>query len=199
MDETTLVHEARRGNSDALEALVRAYQKPIYNYTYRMTGNRQDAQDLTQETLVRVCTSISGFQGNSRFSSWVYRIASNLCVDRLRRRHRTLSLDATVGEEELAWQVPDQSPGPESLAEQADLGRAIQQGLERLSYEHRAVVILHDMRQLTYGEVAEALRCPVGTVKSRLSRARAVLRAVLAEQGMGPARAPAWRTLAVGS
>lgn len=199
MDETTLVHEARRGNSDALEALVRAYQKPIYNYTYRMTGNRQDAQDLTQETLVRVCTSISGFQGNSRFSSWVYRIASNLCVDRLRRRHRTLSLDATVGEEELAWQVPDQSPGPEALAEQADLGRAIQQGLERLSYEHRAVVILHDMRQLTYGEVAEALRCPVGTVKSRLSRARAVLRAVLAEQGMGPTRAPAWRTLAVGS
>ena len=198
MDEAGLVQEARRGSHDALEALVRAYQKPIYNYTYRMTGNRQDAQDLTQETLVRVCTSIGGFQGQARFSSWVYRIAWNLCVDRLRRQRRTLSLDATLGEEDLVWQVPDRAPGPEVLAEQADLGQAIQRGLERLSYEHRSVVILHDMRQLTYGEVAETLKCPVGTVKSRLSRARAVLRGVLAEQGMGPGRAPAWRTLAVG-
>ncbi|HAI20494.1 MAG TPA: RNA polymerase subunit sigma [Clostridiales bacterium UBA8153] len=199
MDEATLVQEARRGSADALEALLRTYQKPIYNYAYRMTGNQQDAQDLTQETLVRVYTSISGFQGKARFSSWVYRIASNLCVDRLRRRRRTLSLDATLGEEELVWQVPDQAPGPEVLAEQADLSRAILQGLERLSYEHRAVVILHDMRQLTYGEVAEVLRCPVGTVKSRLSRARAILRGVLAEQGMRPGRAPRWHTLAVGS
>ncbi|MEW6523628.1 MAG: sigma-70 family RNA polymerase sigma factor [Bacillota bacterium] len=199
MDEAQLVENARTGQPEALEALVRVYQKPIYNYIYRMTGNFHDAQDLTQETFMRVCSSIQAFKGKAPFSSWVYRIASNLCIDRSRRRQRrpAVSLDAPVGQEELAWQLPDEAPGPDRQAEVADLGRAIQRGLDRLSREHRTVIVLHDMRQLTYGEIAGILQCPVGTVKSRLSRARAALRDVLAEQGIFHHWLPALRPLAV--
>jgi RNA polymerase sigma-70 factor (ECF subfamily) len=185
--DAELVSRAQSGGLEALEELIERYQRPIYSFCYRMTGNHHDAQDLTQETFLRVYASIRMFRGRAPFSSWVYRIASNLCIDRTRRRARrsTLSLDAPIGDEDLSWQLPDRAePGPELWAERSDLQWAIARGLERLTPEHRAVVVLHDLRELTYGEVAAILRCPVGTVKSRLSRARSALRSVLVEQGV---------------
>ena len=181
-----LVQACQEKDKNAFHRLVGFYHKPIYNYAYQMTGSHQDAQDVTQETFLRVYTSIDLFEGKGSLTGWIYRIAANLCIDRARRHARrpTCSLDAPVGDTETVWQLPDSSPGPDVQAERGDLGRLVQECLRELCVEHRTVIVLHDLKGLTYVEIAGIVDCPVGTVKSRLSRARARLRGILIARGI---------------
>jgi len=185
--EDGLVKRARAGDAVALEGLISSYEKRVYRFIYRTVGNVDDAADLTQETFLRVCACIKYFRGDSSFASWIYRIASNVCVDRLRRARRqtTLSLDApvTLEDGECAPVLKDDSPGPGDLAESADLKAFVLEGIRELPPDYRQVVILHDLHGLQYREIADIAGCPIGTVKSRLNRARLALKERLYGKG----------------
>jgi RNA polymerase sigma-70 factor (ECF subfamily) len=158
------------------------YQRPIYNYLLRMTQNRAEAEDLTQETFIRVHRGLPGFRGQASLSTWIYRIATNASHDHFRRRatqqaRAALSLEGTESEEE--WVVDEAAPPPEQLAAQSEMSDCVQRFIQRLSPDYRAVLILSNLQDLKNREIAEALDIPLSTVKIRLHRARARLREAL--------------------
>ncbi|HHY38001.1 MAG TPA: sigma-70 family RNA polymerase sigma factor [Clostridia bacterium] len=166
-----------------MEIIVKVYEKKIYNYAYRMTGCPEDAEDLTQETFFRAYRSLRSFRGECSVSTWIFRIAANLCTDQYRRnRKRPLCIDSPVlyEDDRLKYEIPDKSPSPADIAENIELRNAIMGAIERLPEEQKKVVLLRDVYGLKYEEVAFCLGIPVGTVKSRLNRARLLLRTYLA-------------------
>jgi RNA polymerase sigma-70 factor (ECF subfamily) len=183
--DLALVERCQRGDRAAFEALVKRYQDRIYNFVYRMTEDPDEAEDLTQEVFVRVYRSLPRFRGQASFQTWLYRIASNLCIDRHRHQERSpqvvRSLDAPVegpdGERE--FEVPDWQSNPESAFLSQELREQVHRALASLTEKLRVVVVMYDMQGLSYEEIAQILRCPVGTVKSRLFNARAALREAL--------------------
>ena len=186
MDEPALIRAAGRGDLDSFNRLVLAYQDLVFAQAYRMMGETEAAEDATQEAFISAFRSIHSYRGGS-FRAWLLRIVTNACYDELRRRQRrpTTPLEPTDAEEEEIesprW-LADTGESPEERAERKDLDRAIQNCLEGLPPEFRAVVVLVDVQGFDYYEAADVIRKPVGTVKSRLSRARLRLRDCL--QGM---------------
>ena len=186
MDEAELIADARRGDLDSFNRLVLAHQSKAYNLAYRITGDSESAADATQEAFLAAYRNLRGFRGGS-FRAWLLRIVTNACYDELRRRKRrpadsldTIEDDSPSGDglrAEGAFGSVDE--GPEASAERADVTRAIKRCLERLPQEFRTVVVLADVLALDYTEVASAMGSPVGTVRSRLARARARLRECL--------------------
>lgn len=183
MDEGWLIKQAQKGDNKAFELLIDEHFKKIYNIAYRLSGNEADASDMTQEVLIKIFRHIGSFSGNSKFSTWVYRVATNTCLDELKKikRRSTYSLDAELdtGENEVVVQVRDEAPTPDIAAEQKELSAAVGKAIKRLSPDHSAVVILRDIQGMSYEEVAKILNCSVGTVKSRLNRGRAQLKKIL--------------------
>ena len=178
------IEAARHGDPDAFEALVRQYEKRVFSLTLRMCGNPDDAAEAAQEVFLSAWQGLPFFRGDSSFSTWLYRLASNACVDLLRRegRHRAQagpSLDDT----ELNVEVPDTARSPHEEAERRELREQIERGLQALSPAHRQVLLLREMRQLSYDEIADALDLDVGTVKSRINRGRKQLRNFLLKSG----------------
>jgi RNA polymerase sigma-70 factor (ECF subfamily) len=180
MDEVALIQAAKQGNLDAFNRLVLAYQDQVYAQAYRMMGEPDAAEDATQEAFISAYRSIQSYRGGS-FRAWLLRIVTNASYDELRRRQRrpTTPLEPVDSEEEEIesphW-LADPSDSPENQAERMELDQAIQNCLKELPPEFRAVVVLVDVQGFDYFEAAEAIRKPVGTVKSRLSRARLRLR-----------------------
>ena len=175
-----LVRAAAKGRTDAFEELVRLHEKKVYALTLRMCGNPEDARDAAQEAFLSAWRGLPSFRGEAGFSTWLYRLASNAAIDQLRRNRRQreeASLDA--GE----MDTPDQSPGPQEAAEGSELQRAVANGLASLSEDHRRILLLREYQELSYDEIAQTLDMDLGTVKSRISRARRALRKILLESG----------------
>lgn len=173
---------ARRGDQDAFAELVRFYEKRVLALTLRMCRNAEDAAEAAQEAFFAAWQGLESFRGESSFSTWLYRLASNACVDLLRKegRHRAaVSLD----DEDLNLDVPAPIPSPQEAAERRELGEQIEAGLRALPPEYRAVLVLREIHQLRYDEIAQALELDVGTVKSRISRGRKRLRGILLAGG----------------
>ena len=188
MTEQELVSRAKQGDQDAFSKLVEANQNKIYTLALRMTGNPEDGADLAQEAFLRAWRSLPSFQGDSSFSTWLYRLASNLCIDFLRREKRRRAAAVTVsldGEEEESppYEVPDHRFTPESELERKELRAAVSRGLLKLSDEHRQVLVLRELEGLSYAEIAGRLELEEGTVKSRIARARLALRNILLSDG----------------
>lgn len=181
-----LVQRAKRGDQDAFGELVALYQKPIYNLVFRMIGNRQDAEELTQTAFLNAWRGLPAFQEESSFFTWLYRLAKNAAIDFLRKETRRgaagipLSLD---DEEHLFLHLPDPTPGPEVQAQNQELRQALAKGIAALSQDHRQIFLLREVDGLSYQEIAQLLVLEPGTVKSRLARARLALRQILQEQG----------------
>ncbi len=184
MTELQLIEAARQGDQEAFAQLVQAYEKRVFALTMRMCKNPDDAAEAAQETFLAVWQGLKFFRGESSFSTWLYRLASNACVDLLRKegRHRAAA-GPSLDDEEVNIDVADSLPTPHEEAERKELREEIEEGLAALSPEHRQVLILREMHQLSYDEIADTLELDVGTVKSRISRGRKQLRKILLESG----------------
>ena len=190
MDEKSLIQRAAAGDEGAFEQLVIAYEKPIYNLALRMTGSRDDAFDLTQETFLKAWHAISLFQFDSKFLTWLCRIASNTCIDFLRkeRRRQMVSLTAMDDlDETYEIDVADHSQDPARIVEQTMEQEAVYSALQQLPPDYRIALSLRVMEDMRYEDIAEALDVKPGTVKSRISRAIEKLR----QQFFGNFSAPA--------
>lgn len=174
MEEKDLICRATRGDAEAFRQLVEAYQTPAYRLAARMCGP-DSAEDVTQEAFLAAWRALPEFRGDCRFSTWLYRLVSNAAIDCLRRekKHRD-----TGDVDDL--ELPDGGPSPQEQAERSDTRDAVRRALDRLSPEHRQVLLLRFMQELDYGEIARALDVSEGTVKSRINRAKSKLREVLA-------------------
>jgi RNA polymerase sigma-70 factor (ECF subfamily) len=184
-DEASLVRAAQRGNLDAFNELVLTYQHRVYNLAYRILGDPAAASDAAQEAFIRAYQSLGSFRGGS-FRSWLLRVVSNLCYDELRRRMRRPATSfEEFGEvdEEANPALINGAESPEDSAERLELMRYLQQAITSLPPDQRMVLVLSDVEGMDYAAVAAAVDIPVGTVKSRLSRARARLRDLLQERG----------------
>ena len=184
MDEKHILARARRGDLHAFEELVRLYEKRVYAVALRSSGSPEDAADITQEVFLRAWRSIESFRGDSGFSTWLFRITMNLCVDFARHKHaQPQTQPLVIGEEDSERPIPDTAPTPEEHLDNRELGRELAAALDEVSEEHRRIVLLRDVSGLSYTEIAEVLEISEGTVKSRLSRARIALRTVLLRRG----------------
>lgn len=183
MDDKHILARAKRGELDAFEELVRRYEKRVYAVALRSSGSPEDAADIVQEVFLRAWRSIESFRGDSGFSTWLFRITMNMCVDFARHKHTQPQTQSIVDEEENERQVPDTAPTPEEHLENRELGRELAAALEEISEEHRRIVLLRDVSGMSYTEIADVLEISEGTVKSRLSRARITLRKVLLKRG----------------
>ena len=182
--EQQLVSAARDGDMDAFEALVHLYEKRVFALTLRMCGNPEDAAEAAQEAFLAAWQGLTFFRGDASFSTWLYRLVSNACVDLLRREgRRRASAGPSLDDEELNLDVPDETPSPQDEAERRELREEIERGLASLTPEHRQVLVLREIHQLSYDEIAQVLSLDVGTVKSRISRGRRQLRKILLESG----------------
>ena len=187
--EQDVIRRVLRGDSEAFSELVAAYQKTVYNIALRLLGSREDAEDLTQETFLTAYRRLGDFRGESRFSTWLCRIASNACIDALRRRKHTDALSLTLEDEDAEdaeWEIPDESLAPEALLSQKLTRDAVRRGLRELSPEGRQVLILRELEGMSYEEIGETLSLEPGTVKSRIFRARKKLCAFLLRDGNIP-------------
>lgn len=183
MDELALVSAAKTGDLPAFNQLVLNYQSLAYNVAYRIVGEQDAAADATQDAFLKAYKALGSFRGKS-FKPWLLRIVTNTCYDQLRAKKRkpTTNLDDALVNPEHSWRWLDPGERPEEYAERVELGRVLQQAIAQLPPEQRAVVVLSDIQGLTYDETAQATGVSLGTVKSRLSRARAKLRDYLQEQ-----------------
>lgn len=173
-----LIEKSLKGDGPAFEALVLRYQDRVFNICRYMLGER-DADDAAQETFIKAYRNLGSFTPSPGFSAWISRIAVNTCID-YRRRPSHLSLTAATPEgEEYTRELSSGAPGPESSLESKRAGLAVAEAIGRLPEKLRAVVVLNEIEGFSYEEVAAQLEIPVGTVKSRLSRAREVLRRLL--------------------
>lgn len=175
-----LISRSKNGDLEAFELLVKRYENKVYTVAYRFLGNHADASDLAQEAFLRLYQSLSGFRGESGFMTWMYRITANVCRDELRRRqkYQVISLDAedVNNQNNTMSQLPGRDPTPEEALENKEFNELIQQCLLSLSEEHRLVLIMREIQDMSYEEIADVLKCSLGTVKSRLNRARMAFR-----------------------
>ncbi len=188
-----LVEACQDGESSAFDLLVARWEDKIRGAAYRILGSEDEARDAAQEAFLKAYRALPGFKREAQFSSWLYRIAVNLCRDRLRRRKgkNLVSLEAL---EEIGPVLASREPGAQDLVEQLDVRRAVRQAIAELSEEQREVVILKEYQGLTFLEIAQALELPVSTVKTRLYRGLGQLRLRLESEGVherAPLPAPA--------
>ena len=187
--EAVVIRKVLNGDTNAYEVLVREYEKNVYNLALRMTGNSEDAYDMSQEAFIKAYNSLTAFRGDSKFSVWLYRIVSNVCLDFLRSRNRrptsSLSVENDDGEE-VELDIADEEQTPEKLLERSLTRDAVRRGLLSLPDDHRQILLLREIEGLSYDEISEALGLEVGTVKSRIFRARKKLCAFLVRDGNIP-------------
>lgn len=188
-EESAVILKVQQGDANAFEALVTAYQKQVYNLALRTVGNPEDAADLSQEAFLRAYRSIGSFRGDSKFSVWLYRLTTNICIDFLRSKGRKPTVSLTMendDEETQELDVADDRFDPEENFQRAELQRAVQRGLNSLPEEFRTILILRELEGMSYAEIGEILHLEEGTVKSRLFRARSRLCVFLKQDGNLP-------------
>lgn len=177
-EELKLVKRCLSGEKEALEEFVNLFQKPIFNLAYRLCGDRDSAEDIAQESLIRALENLKHFKGESSLYTWLYRITTNIFYDYLRQR-KELSYDQMVyGEEEetTGLELPDEETSVEKEVERKDIQEIVRREIEKIPSYYRTVLVLYDIEGFTYEEICQILQKPLGTVKSRLNRARQLLK-----------------------
>ena len=177
-----LARAAAGGDEAAFGELVGLFEKKVYNLALRMCGNPEDAADAAQEAFLAAWKGLPNFRGEAGFSTWLYRLTSNAAIDHLRRTRRQRE-EASLDDEALRLDAVDDAPSPQARAEGEELRAAVLSGLNQLSDDHRQALTLRELQELSYEEIAAILEVDLGTVKSRISRARGALRKILIKNG----------------
>jgi RNA polymerase sigma-70 factor (ECF subfamily) len=182
-----LVARSRGGDVDSFNQLILRWERPIYALAYRVIGREEDARDVCQETFLRAFRALPGFKGQAKFSSWLYRIALNLCRDWVRRQRRAPIVEAPEGVDPVELAV-DAGPAAsvEDLVARRELSAAVEEAMALLPEEQRTAIILKEYHGMTFQEIAELQGCPLSTVKTRLYQGLTVLRRQLERQGITP-------------
>lgn len=181
MTDTELVSKIKKGDMTAFDKLVSEYNKRVINIAYSLLSDREDALDAAQEVFVKIYKNIGSFRGESTVSTWIYRITKNVCTDILRKRRSNIISIDNDDDDEPKLQIADESSAPEHIAERNAQIEAVRTAISQLDENMRTVITLFDINGLSYEETAAVLKCPIGTVKSRLYRARDALRKILSE------------------
>ncbi|MGE5358858.1 MAG: RNA polymerase sigma factor [Bacteroidales bacterium] len=181
-----LVAQSMRGDADSFNQLIVRWERPIYALAYRVIGHEEDARDVCQETFLRAFRGINAFKGQAKFSSWLYRIALNLCRDWIRRERRTPVVQVPEGVE-ISDLAAAHGPAEsiEDLVARQDMSRIVTKAMDALSEEQRTAIILKEYQGLTFQEIADLQGCPLSTVKTRLYQGLTLLRRQLEQQGVG--------------
>ena len=185
-EEQALIARILGGDTQAFEEIVLEHQKNVYNLALKMTGNVDDAFDVSQDTFLRAYNALSSFRGDSRLSVWLYRLTSNICIDLLRKKKRRGEVSLSVRNdqnEEDEIEIPDDRYAPETALERKELRRSLREGLASLPENYRQILTLREISGLSYEEIAQVLELEPGTVKSRLFRARKQLCTFLSDNG----------------
>jgi len=186
-DEKALIERCKRGDCAAFDLLVRQYEKRVYNFAYRLAGKQSDAEDVAQEAFIRVFNSIGTFRGEANFSTWLFKIVTNVYLDERKRAkaHMTVPLDDYIELEEdtVTRQIEDTGPTPDLIAQEHERDEILQKAIQTLPEYQRVMVVLYHFHGKSYEEIAEVMNLPIGTVKSRLNRARLALK-----EKLGPLR-----------
>lgn len=188
INEKEIIERVLGGDTEAFSELVTRYEKTVYNLALRMVGDRSDAADMAQEAFVKAWTNLPSYRGESKFSAWLYRITTNVCLDFLRHKSRRpqVSLSTSDDDEKRQLDIPDPKSMPEELLMKKLGMEAVHCGLERLSPKHRQILVMRELGGLSYSEIAAQLSLEEGTVKSRIFRARKNLCAFLLVDGNIP-------------
>ena len=173
-----LVARSVQGDTESFNELILRWERSIYALAYRTLGREEDARDVCQETFLRAFRGLSAFKGQAKFSSWLYRIALNLCRDAMRRERRTplVSVSEGIDPSELAARQPSPAPSVEDLVAQAELSRHVASAMRRLPEDQRTAIVLKEYHDLTFQEIADLMGCPLSTAKTRLYQGLSVLR-----------------------
>lgn len=178
-NDAELIMLCKNGDRSAFNELVETYQSKVINIAYGMLSDSDDAADAAQEVFIKVYRSIGSFKEQSSLSTWIYRITANVCTDFLRKRNRhanTFSINAHMGDDEREFDIKDDAHTPDEQVEISETQSEVRSAISRLKNEYKAVLTLYDIEGLAYEQIAAILNVPMGTVKSRLSRARAALK-----------------------
>ena len=181
--EISLIEKSSKGDVGSFEKLIQPYQKKAFNIAYRMLGNVEDASDVTQEALIKIYKSLDKYQGKSSFSTWVYSIVNNTCIDYIRKNKKgnVVYLDQEIQAMDGSYrmELSDEMNTPEYLFEKQETQRMVQDAISQLNVDHREIIVLRDINGFSYQEIATMLNCSEGTVKSRINRARGHLKILL--------------------
>ena len=179
-EERLIIDKCRAGDRNAFDVLIRGYEKRVYNLAYRLSGNYDEANDISIDAFIRVFQAIKLFRGDANFSTWLFRIVTNVYLDRRKRmknkQHLSLEEYIELEENSVARQIEDPSPTPGAMAENNERSAILQQAIASLPDYQRVMIIQYHNLGLSYEEIAGGLKLPIGTVKSRLNRARLLLR-----------------------
>ncbi len=183
LTDLQLIERVQQGDKASFDALMRRHEKKAYQYAYRLTQNQDDACDIVADAFVRVNAALKNFRGQSAFGTWLYRIITNCALDfkKKDKSSRNVSIEAPAfsGGQEIQRQFEDEGPGPDELAERNAREHSVQQALSKMPEYQQAMLVMYHVENLSYEEIADALDLPLGTVKSRLNRARLALRDLL--------------------
>lgn len=178
--ERNLIEKCKQGDRKAFDTLIRNYEKRVYNLAYRLSGHYDEANDISVDAFIRVFQALRLFRGDANFSTWLFRIVTNVYLDRRKRtrnkQHLSLEEYIELEENSVARQVEDPAPTPAMRAEASERKDLMQQAINSLPDYQRAMIVLYHTEGLSYDEIAEVMALPIGTVKSRLNRARLTLR-----------------------
>lgn len=174
-----LIDKIKENDSKAFESLVLLYEKKVYNYAYGFTLNHEDALDIAQEVFIKIYRNIKNFKGDSSISTWIYKITSNVCIDWARKSKNNTTININDENFNLIENIKDSKVSPLDFVLQEELSREILESLNELDFASRQIVVMRDILQLSYGEIAEILQLEDGTVKSRISRSRKKLRDII--------------------
>jgi len=178
--EKELLERAKNGEIEAFEKLVEGYQKKVFNIALRLIGSHDDASEAAQEVFVKVFKSINKFKGEAAFSTWIYSITRNVCMDELRKKKNknVVSLDEEIKlpDGDVKREVEDDKPTPEVITEKNELRAVVRKAILSLSEDHKTMIVLRDLQGMSYEEISKVFKCPEGTVKSRINRARQALK-----------------------
>lgn len=182
-DDNILIERCIKGDRSALDDLVHKYQQRAYQFAFRLTADHDQASDLTAEAFVRAYKSLHSFRRESQFSTWLFRILTNCFLDHKKReklrQHESIDSLIRTDEGDVQRQVEDSSGSPQDLSEQNERHRLLQEAIIKLPEYQRVMIVMYHVDDMSYEEMAEALELPIGTVKSRLNRARLALRELL--------------------